>query len=132
MRRDGIIPILQSLTAAASLAVPPSPDSHRPDGKLQRRNDNTRKNPFLGVQHLQAVTAFVPRLAANAFARLLVPSYPDCSRFLRRPRGGGASGPRCVQIELSHLVEQGLVADAPHFPRAPSSPTRLFHRVRPV
>src|SRR5260370_5767969 len=127
MRRDGIIPILQSLTAAASLAVPPSPDSHRPDGKLQRRNDNTRKNPFLGVQHLQAVTAFVPRLAANAFARLLVPSYPDCSRFLRRPRGCGASGPRGVPIALSHLVKQGLLADGQHFLGAPAAPPRLFH-----
>src|SRR5260370_4779695 len=129
MRRSVIIPILHSSTAATSLAVPPSPDSHRPDGKLQRRNDNTRKTPFLGVQHLQAVTAFVPRLAANAFARLLVPSYPDCSRFLRRPRGGGASGPRCVQIELSHLVEQGLVADAQHFRGVLSAPPRLFQRV---
>src|SRR6266849_2167903 len=48
MRRSVIIPILHSSTAATSLAVPPSPDSHRPDGKLQRRNDNTRKNPFSG------------------------------------------------------------------------------------
>src|SRR5713226_7591386 len=130
MRRSVIIPILYSSTAATSLAVPPSPDSHRPDGKLQRRNTTPEKIPFSASSTLQAVTAFVPRLAANAFARLLVPSCPDCSRFLRRPRGGGASGPRCVQIELSHLVEQGLVADAQHFRGILAAPARLFQRVR--
>src|SRR5216683_6511286 len=110
MRRSVIIPILHASTASTSLAAPPSPDSHRPDGNLQRRDGN-RKKSLSGDQHLQAVTAFEPRLTANAIARLCVPSCPDCSWFLRRPRGGGASGPRCVQIELSHLVEQGLVAD---------------------
>src|SRR5216683_449342 len=116
MRRSVIIPILHASTAATSLAVPPSPDSHRPDGNLQCRNGNT-KNSLSGDQQLQTVTASESRLAANAIARLRVPSCPDCSRFLRRPHGGGASGPRCVQIELSHLVEQGLITDAQHFRR---------------
>src|SRR6266851_4431387 len=129
MRRSVIIPILHSSTAATSLAVPPSPDSHRPDGNLQRRNGNT-KNSLSGDQQLQTVTASESRLAANAIARLLVPSYPDCSRFLRRPHGGGASGPRFVQIELSHLVEQGLITDAQHFRGVLAAPARLFQRVR--